>query len=163
MKEIPLIQGLVALVDDEDFEWLSRWKWHAWKCRHHKTYYARRQAGKTELLMHRVILGLSRGDGIQSDHADRDGLNNCRGNLRICTRAQNGTNRSSATGSTSSYLGVSWDRTRGKWKAASVMPRQGPGRRVNLGRFDDEQDAARAYDRFAIEHFGEFANPNFPS
>ena len=158
MRQIPLSQGLMTLVDDADYERLAQYRWYA--CKDHRKHYAKRSAGNQKLLMHRVILGLRPGDGIQSDHRDGNGLNNQRENLRTCTNAENGRNRVASAGLTSAYLGVSLDRN--KWRAQSKLPRSKGGLKVSLGWFDSEEDAARAYDRFAIEHFGEFANPNFP-
>ena len=92
MKEIKLTQGLVALVDDGDFEWLNRWKWYAQKNK--KKYYASRNTwdkGKhNHISMHRLIVNVAPHE--QVDHIDNDGLNNTRKNLRICNNSQNHAN-----------------------------------------------------------------------
>lgn len=158
MKEIQLTQGKVAIVDDADYEWLSQWKWHARKDK--TTWYARRNAGnwphQKAVAMHREIIGAP--DGVEVDHKDRDGLHNWRDNLRIATDSQNAANRGKFSSNTSGYKGVSWDSHAGKWKADM----QANSQRISLGYFSDPSDAARAYDDAAIEHFGEFAQLNFP-
>lgn len=91
MKEIPLTQGMVAIVDDEDHLRLSKYKWYA--RRSINTFYARcslrRIKGKPRpyLIMHRVILNAPA--GLEVDHKDGNGLNNTRANLRLVTRRQN--------------------------------------------------------------------------
>jgi hypothetical protein len=94
MRVIPLTRGLVALVDDRDFTFLSGWKWFAHPHGKNKRMYAARNqrvGGKrVTVLMHRVLLGITSGE---VDHVDGDGLNNTRANIRPCSRAQNVANR----------------------------------------------------------------------
>jgi len=92
MKTIALTQGMEAIVDDADFEWLNQWKWCAF--RHGHTFYAVRSVwlghGKQQtLFMHRALLGLAHGDGKEVDHINHDGLDNQRNNIRIVTRREN--------------------------------------------------------------------------
>src|SRR6266487_2555210 len=89
MREIPLTQGKVALVDDEDYERVARLSWRA----HYSkgTWYAETGGGEDVVAMHSFILGLPRGS--EADHKDRDGLNNCRENIRPATRSNNCMNR----------------------------------------------------------------------
>jgi AP2-like factor, euAP2 lineage len=113
MKEIKLTQDKVALVDDEDYEEVSAFNWHAF--RGGKTFYAQRYIklpnGREAMqLMHRQILGLAHGDKLQVDHKDRNSLNNTRENLRVATAAQNGANNGKQRGNKSGFKGVSWDR-----------------------------------------------------
>jgi hypothetical protein len=154
MKEIPLSKGKVALVDDEDYEELSQWKWS------YNGRVAMRGAfpdgRRKNIIMHRQIMNAP--DGMEVDHIDHDPLNNSRSNLRICTRAENSRNRSPQRNGSSRFLGVSWDRQRQRWSAHIMMH----GKLRRIGSFPIEEEAARAYDREAIVHHGPFANPNYP-
>jgi hypothetical protein len=101
MKEIKLTQGKVAMVDDEDFEFLNQWKWNAHKCHNWKgdNYYSERgihQRGrKPEIIiisMHRLIMGVERNDKRKVDHINHNTLDNRKENLRVCTNQQNSWN-----------------------------------------------------------------------
>jgi hypothetical protein len=155
MKLIPLTRGLFAKVDDFDYEYLSKYKWCA--SRSHAGYYAVRSVGRypsKTFAMHRVILGIS--DLRQVDHRDGDGLNNQKENLRPATNAQNHGNRKRPANNTSGYKGVTLTPS-GKWKGMIEVL----GRSIYLGIFTKAEDAARAYDISARQHFGEFARLNF--
>lgn len=147
MKVIPLTQGKSAIVDDEDYELVSRYKWYANKSGN--VWYARTMDGGKTILMHWLIMG-----GKHIDHINGNGLDNRRENLRFATSSQQAMNRPSHRGSTSRYKGVSWDSARGKWLATIGKPS------VHLGYFKNEQDAARAYNEDAVKRFGEFARLN---
>lgn len=161
MKEIKLTRGQTVLVDDEDFEELSKYSWHAHWHRNGRKFYARRSIwidGKAKhVRMHRQILGLT-DPKIQGDHKDGNGLNNQRSNLRTTTNQQNSFNMKSQSGCISKYKGVTWDKTHGKWQVRICIN----GRRKHIGLFTDEVEAAKAYDTAAIKQFGEFAKLNFP-
>lgn len=161
MKQIPLTQGKFALVDDDDFERLSVYKWCAAK--KPRTFYATREAsigGKARTLyMHRVILGTA--SGIQVDHLNHNGLDNRRSNLRECNNMQNAQNRRVGSNQTG-FKGVYWDRNRisgHKYIYAQIRINT---KKTNLGRFQTLEAAAHAYDAKAKEVFGEFALLNFP-
>lgn len=159
MKQIPLTQGQVALVDDEDFEWLSQWKWYVAKQRCNAWYAARSiNMGNAHILvikMHRIILKPP--PGFETDHKDGNGLNNQRNNLRIATRAENTRNRRKRDGLTSAFKGVHWACRQRKWRASIGTQ----GKTIPLGYFDNEKVAAKAYDKAARKCFGEFARTNF--
>lgn len=154
MKEIPLTQGKVTLVDDADFDDLAQFKWYARRDR--ATWYALRKTyqGKkqTTVLMHALIAG-----GL-ADHRNGNGLDNRRENLRRCTRQQNAANTQVSARSRSGFKGVSFVVPRRKRQVTY----QAAMRNKYLGTFERVHDAARAYDRAAVEKYGEFACVNFP-
>lgn len=153
MRTINLTQGKVALVDDEDFEALNQQKWYAHKMGN--TFYAERNipvVGKqTTLRMHWEIM-----NGKSIDHIDHDGLNNQRTNLRFCSQSENCMNTRKCENTTSIYKGVCWNKRAGKWQVYIMIN----GKRIHLGYFDSETEAAKAYNEKAIELFIEFANLN---
>ncbi len=153
VRYIALSKGKFAIVDKADYEWLSQYKWCV-SIAGTKMYACRREDGKT-ILMHRFIMNAPQ--DLVVDHIDGNGLNDRRNNLRLCTPTQNRYNCRVWTG-TSKYKGVYRDRKSGKWVANICYKR----RCIYLGAYDSEAEAARAYDRKAVELFGEFAYLNFP-
>ena len=157
MKTITLSKGYVAIVDDEDYEDVSRHKWSA--CEKGHTVYALRRVrinGKYHsLYLHRYLMSLSC-LGKHIDHIDGNGLNNRRENLRLCTNTENLRNQRSSHGF-SQYKGVAWRKDIRKWQAQIKVDRVS----IYLGAHEEEEAAARAYDKAAKKHFGEFANLNF--
>jgi hypothetical protein len=152
VKEIPLTNGKVALVSDEDYEWLSKYKW-----RYHNGYAARtvrtKSGKRTTVLMHREIMNAT---NQEVDHIDGNKLNNTRENLRIATRLDNCRNVNKKRTNTSGYKGVSFDKRRGKWRARIKVNYK----EVWLGYFDNKHDAARMYNFWAKDLFGEYARLN---
>lgn len=139
MRRIPINsrQGVVdyALVDDDDFEWLSQHRWHL----NIHGYATRSYVPAGTISMHREIIGLSKGDGKIVDHINHVRLDNQRHNLRLATRQLNQRNRLANRTSTSRLLGVSWDKTRRRWTASAWdSDRQA---RINLGRYHSEEEA----------------------
>jgi len=145
MKEIRLTKGYKAIVDDEDFSRLARFKWQV-----HITGHGNIYATRHNVAMHRIIMNAPRGKLV--DHINGNGLDNRRANLRICTNAENMRNRHAQRNSTSGYRGVTWDKERKLWTAAIVIN----NRHITIGRFPDKESAARAYDKKAKEVWGEF-------
>jgi hypothetical protein len=150
VKRIPLGDGLYACVDAADYERLSRWTWYT------VNGYAARTEKKKLLYMHREIMQAP--PGMIVDHINHNKLDNTRPNLRPCTGAENQRNQRKKRGSFSRYKGVGFSKDRGKWYGQIKML----GTDIWLGYFSSEIEAARAYDRKAVELFGEFANLNFP-
>lgn len=151
--------GMVALVDEADIELVRNLRWNPHRHRS-GTFYAcahtRRGKGKRERFwLHRLILGVTDAK-VQVDHVRHDGLDCRRSNLRVATNQQNQFNQRPVKGSTSRFRGVSWTTARGKWHAQIRHNNQ----LHHLGHFEDETDAARAYDEAALRLFGEFAFQN---
>lgn len=148
-----------TLVDDKNYRWLNKCKWYLLKDTN--TDYAIDGQGNR---MHRVILGLQKGDKRQGDHIDHKGLNNQQYNLRICTCSQNLYNRKNKPKGTSKYYGVCFipagrgGRKKSKWQSAIKIDNKS----IHLGYFNDERKAAEAYDKKAKAEFGNFATLNFP-
>lgn len=156
MREIPLTQGYVALADDEDYEWLSQWRWTVLVRKGRR--YAYRGVfdnGKrvASMYMHRQILGLPPRAPLV-DHADHNGLNNQRGNLRIATNGQNIANQQGVRAG-SGYRGV--------YSCGNIWRAAIGAKSRHLGTFPTSEEAARAYDKAAFERWGEFASLNFPN
>ena len=157
MKEIQLTQGYIAQVDDEDFEYLSQFKWHA--CKNGKNIYAERsyfKDGKSyHIFMHREII--KAGKGIEIDHAKGNGLNNQKSNLRECTHSQNLMNSSKYKNATSKFKGVYFDKKAKKWIARLSID----GKNKYLGCSLSEIEAAKMYDMKAKEIYGDYARLNY--
>ena len=147
---IPLTKGLFAVVDKCDYERLSQYKWFAKRCGH-SWYAARGLKGRT-YFMHWGVLG--RKEGFITDHINGNGLDNRRENLRFATQSENRRNRRKWQGK--NYKGVRYREDMKKWEALIRVD----GKLKSIGYFDRAIEAARAYDRAALEHFGEFARIN---
>lgn len=147
-KKISLGNNQFAIVDDEDFELISKFKWHIQPSSNGREGYA-----VTKIRMHRIITNAPHGAMV--DHINGDSLDNRRCNLRLCTNAQNQQN-TEGRGGTSRHKGVSFNKKSGKWLAAFLFE----GRRYYCGLWDDEDDAARAVDKKRGEVCGTFASKN---
>lgn len=156
--EIELTKGQVAYIDEEDYELVSRHSWSATEKGHRRTRYARagvRDAdGKNYTIrMHRLILGLEKGDGIIVDHINGNGLDNRRENLRTGSYAQNARNVATTRRSTSGYKGVFWRKARSVW----ISQIRFNGKLSTVAYTQCKHDAARIYNKHATELFGEHA------
>lgn len=159
MKEIKLTQNKVALVDDEDFDELNKFKWQCQKGGNN--FYACRSLKKIDgkrpkVWMHRIILNLT-DIKTHCDHKDGNGLNNQKANLRECSHKLNHRNRKNQKNSFSKYKGVSMDKEKKKFRVLIMVN----GKSNHVGYFTDEIAAAKAYDEKAKELFGKFAFLNF--
>lgn len=157
MKTIPLSQGKLAIVDDEDFEKLNTITWYAWYNKNNKKFYALHsiyEKGKSPSVarMHRVILDIE-DKNVHVDHINGDTLDNRRSNLRIATRRQNARNRTSIQNrNKSGFRGVCFHKNTRKWVAQISLN----GKRKNLGYFTTPEEAAKVFDSAAKEMYGEF-------
>lgn len=161
-KEIILTQGFVAIVDDEDFETLSKQKWHVKKHTGGLSYacgkiWDKETQKSHNIKMHRVILGLTDPD-IIADHVNGNGLDNRRANLRLCTKKENQLNRENRT--KNKWKGVSLFRVC-RWQsyATDIVT----GKKINLGTFDTAEQAALAYNVYAEKNYGKFCKINITS
>lgn len=148
-KSIPLSQGKITLVDDEDYEYLNQWKW---------TYtegYAFRMARigskRKHTKMHRVIMNTP-GD-MQTDHINGNGLDNRRANLRICTATENKRYSLRRSDNTSGHKGVTWHVGHQKWQARITVDQE----RIHLGYFTAIEEAVKFYKVAAEAYHGDFA------
>lgn len=160
MKEIPLTRGKVALVSNEDFEHVSKFKWYARKAP--TTFYARRtdrsEGSPRTILLHRFILGLT-DPKIETDHRDGNGLNCTRENIRACTQTENAKNRKMQHTNTVGFKGVARITNSYRYQARIWAS----GKNLYLGCFSDPLLAAKAYDAAARKYHKDFARLNFPN
>jgi HNH endonuclease len=155
IRYIPLTRGLHAIVDADDHEWLSQYKWYAGRPTSAGKIYARRnRRGGGIILMHRQIMDAPK--GMVVDHINGNSLDNRRCNLRLCTQTENIQNSRQRTDAKSRFKGVYPKDD--KWYAR-VSHR---GKVYYLGTFDDDVEAAKARDRKASELYGPYAWLNFP-
>jgi hypothetical protein len=147
MKKMPLTKGLFALVDDEDYEAISRYKWSV----SGDGKYAVRNSRKEGMIyMHRFVMGFPAGS---VDHKNRNGLDNRRHNLRLASQAENNANRGVNRNNTSGFTGVHWEKDRKKWRAAISKG----GKHFRIGSFTTKKAAARAYADALVAIYGDFA------
>ncbi len=161
MKKIPLSKDKHTIVDDEDYEKLSKYKWHysgGYAHRFHVFKELPLEQIRVSVSMARIIMGLYNDDKREVDHKNRNRLDNRKSNLRICNRSQNMANKLSLKGSSSKYKGVVWVKRDKIWRAGIGLNYK----IYHIGYFDSEIEAAKAYDKKAKELFGEFACLNFP-
>lgn len=156
-REIPLSRGMVALVDDEDYD-RARLAGTWTVLPGVRTSYAKRDirhedGQRSTQQLHTFLTGWSR-----VDHINGDGLDCRMVNLRRATHAENVRNAPRRRDNSSGFKGVSWEKARRSWRARISHG----GRKIHLGLYPSPEDAARAYDDRAREFFGEFATLNFP-
>ena len=157
MKKIYLTRGHIALVDDEDYEYINSFHWGIKASLN--TFYANRYIRidnkRTVTYMHHILIPSSK--RLHVDHKDGNGLNNQKSNLRICTTQENLRNMKKVAPATSKFKGVHLHRQTNKWRAVIKWE----GKPKHLGLYLNEEDAAKAYDKAAEELFGKFCRLNF--
>lgn len=159
-RVIHLSRGQVAIVDEADYGWLNRFSWAAQYNAPDKRWYAFRcvripgTRRHERIYMHRLLLGLNKGDRKHGDHKNGDSLDNRRSNLRVATVAENRRNCKRYRTNTSGYRGVHYSKKAEKYRATITIN----GRRVHLGFRDTAEEAHRElYAPAAREHYGDFA------
>lgn len=161
MKFIKLTQGKFALVDDEDYELVSKHKWQYCLVGRHRDRecamsrsWWKGHGKKRTIIMSRLIMNAPK--GMVVDHKNLDTLDNRRDNLRVCTNQQNIFNSKPMKNKSSRYKGVSWNKVIKKWEAY-ISPN---GKQIALGYYENEIDAAKAYNKAALKYYKEFARLN---
>ena len=155
-----MTQPRYAKVDPADYKRLRGYEWSSRKGG--RSFYALRYgAGKggndVLISMHQDVIEVP--EGMVIDHINHDGMDNRGANLRAATRSQNMCHRKKRSRTTQSkYKGIHWKKRNRKWQAMITVE----SKRIYLGYFRSEIEAAKAYDRAARKYHGEFASPNFP-
>ena len=158
------IKGYNVQIDDEDWDRVKGNTWYVDKdaIQKKRVYYFRsdvyNQGKKTHIFLHRVIMSCIKGDGICVDHINHNTLDCRKSNLRLATYSQNGCNKPMMHYNTAGYKGVGWASRECKWRARITVDKK----ETHIGYFMDVVEAARAYDKMALELHGEFAYTNFP-
>jgi hypothetical protein len=165
MKKIPLSgingQGKYALVDDEDFDRVSQLRWcidnhgYAGRSVHRPKTHPNGKRGVSRLKLHHFVLGSKPGQHV--DHENRNRLDCRRSNLRPSTHAENNQNTGTTRRNVSGFKGVSWHSGARRWRC-TIKP--AGSKQIQLGFFDDPEQAALVYDAAAIQFFGDFAYLN---
>ena len=153
MKKINLTRGAVAIVDDKDYEKLSKHRWY------YNQGYALRaitldSGNQAWIKMHTAIMGKIK--GLEIDHINGDRLDNRKENLRHVTHLQNVQNKASDKNTSSQYKGVHWCKERKRWKSQIAID----GKHYHLGLYRNEKDAAYVYNVWAEYFFGAYARLN---
>lgn len=156
MKKIPLTQGKFALVDDEDYAKISKFKWYL----HSGGYAATSGIGKVDgkvrryIYMHRIVNQTF--PGMDTDHINGNKLDNRKENLRSCNRSGNAKNVQLRKNSLSGFKGVHWHKGANKWRSQIQKDKI----KFHIGFYEEIKDAARAYNEAALKYHGEFARLN---
>ena len=149
--ECKLPTGMRFVIDRTDYPLVSHYKWVA-----NRAGYFLASTGQRDehIFLHRLIMNPPA--GLYVDHIDGDKSNCRRSNLRICTKTENNRNVGLTSNNQSGYKGVHWAADRGKWRAEITVDRD----HIRIGSFDSAEEAARAYDEYALFCFGEYAKTN---
>lgn len=156
MKKIKLTQNQFSLVDDEDFDFLSKNKWQAARTKRGDTFYAGRtfwlKGKKTKIFIHQVVMNPPKGYVV--DHINGNKLDNRKSNLRVCTNSENLKNQGLRSTNTSGYKGVFFLKRERKWRATIKCNYK----QYYLGEFLDKEEARQAYIKACHKYHGKYAN-----
>ena len=156
MKKMKLTNGDFALLDNHDYDKLSKYNWGLGPRKYIQR--TKTENGKqTSVVIHREIMGCIKGDGKTVDHVNRNRLDNRRVNLRLVNRQQSATNCSMGKNNTSGYKGVSFLKSENIWQSRVMFNYKSHF----LGNFKTAQEAGRAYDKKTLELNGVYAVLNF--
>jgi hypothetical protein len=146
------IRGGETLVSECDYDDVRPFSWQVKKTTTSNCYVQGR-VNRMSYTLHRFILGLRHGDGIEADHINRNGLDNRRENLRLCSRMENNQNSVKPPRERKHlYRGLGQQKN-GRFTAHI----QEAGHFRHIGTFDTQEEAAQAYNEMAIQLHGEFA------
>jgi hypothetical protein len=151
VKTISTKKGELIFVDDDDYVIISQYTWGVMTNGYVAT--SKRKPDKGKILLHRLITDAPAGKFV--DHKNGNKCDNRKSNLRLCSNQQNQHNQTVRRGK-SIFKGVSYHATRKRWYGSICHNNKS----IHLGSFDNELDAAKAYNNKAKELFGEFANLN---
>lgn len=146
VKAIPISRNKYTLVDEEDYDFLTQWKWTG------HTYISRKEVGRDAIYMHRVVMDCP--SHLEVDHKNGCKWDNRKANLRVCTRAENSRNRGKSI--VRDYKGVYWNQRARKWSASIKVDRK----LVYLGLHQTKAEAALAYNEAALKYHKKFARLN---
>ena len=152
MKEIPLNKGMIAIVDDEDYERVNQYTWFMHTAGYAIRHGKRRKGERSKVFMHHEINGYPE-MGMQVDHINRNPLDNRKSNLRFCSVSQNQANTTMHVDNTSGKKGVTWHKRNKKWQAQIMCG----GKHNYLGQYDNLELANTAYEEAAKRLFGDYA------
>jgi hypothetical protein len=165
MVKMTTVNGVEFEIDEEDVERVSTYRWYESKSDRKKAYIftaisTRLSVGRWKnrtVYLHRFLIDAPR--GLSVDHKDNDTMNNQKSNLRLATQSQQNQNTKKLNPSTASsrFKGVSFNKKRNVWEVYVHDKRK----KIVIGYFQNEEEAARAYDNAARSRYGEFASTNF--
>jgi hypothetical protein len=158
-RRISLGEGEWAVVDQKDYYRLGNSNWYlvGKKGRLYAAHNVKADGSlMVQVRLHREIMQPT--NGLLVDHRNGNGLDNRRANLRLATHTQNMHNCRKRKNATSQFIGVCLDKKRKLWESTITSN----GKKIYLGRFKTEIDAARAYDEAALKYHKDFARLNFP-
>ena len=158
------IKGYDVQIDDEDWDKVKGYNWYIDFTKRnvpyvkHTIHFKGDRNHKSQIRMHRLIMGCATGDGSVVDHINGNTLDNRKSNLRICTVEENNMNQNIYKNNTSGYKGVTWNKKRNVWVVYLAVNKKNK----YLGDYHDPVEAAIVYDINALKYRGEFARTNFP-